>query len=352
MGETEKNSNSTIFTQARSTFAQTQYQEMMDAFGSAAEDAGNPMPEALCQWLGRLRLLYGVPFEYLVPDPRFLPMESIRFFFLDRNWADRLVDGALSVGKATTREYLFHEANSGNIREELDQEELSVRERLRELPLELRNNFLFAGLTSGLLLRSSLVSDFPGLEIRGFSHKTIQAFKTPLLRMDRLAPDIMLCIFAGVPVKVEIIEPREGIQFGLDREGDGFFITPRKETGDADTPEDPQAEPKRVDITFRDRDKRVLDVTQLAKDLAPMETWHDSPNHLNSAELSIHLLQYPYKQIFEGEGEEDHVIPDMYETGCVQIGVQNVTTEQIQGLFPQQDTTALTMVFNDLEKED
>ena len=55
------------------------------------------MPAALADWLARLRLLYGVPFNYLVPDSRLLPQESVRFFYIDRNFTDRLVDGALSV---------------------------------------------------------------------------------------------------------------------------------------------------------------------------------------------------------------------------------------------------------------
>ena len=44
-----------------------------------------------------LRLLHGVPFSYLVPDAELLPVESIRFFYLDRAWTDALVQGALSV---------------------------------------------------------------------------------------------------------------------------------------------------------------------------------------------------------------------------------------------------------------
>ena len=52
----------------------------------------------LRQWLARLRLLEGVPFAYLVADSELLPPESIRFFYLVRNWSDALVEGALSVG--------------------------------------------------------------------------------------------------------------------------------------------------------------------------------------------------------------------------------------------------------------
>src|SRR2546430_17594012 len=55
-----------------------------------------------------LRLLVGVPFQYLVPDAAMLPEESIRFFHIDRSWTDRLVDGVLTVGEVGTREQAHH----------------------------------------------------------------------------------------------------------------------------------------------------------------------------------------------------------------------------------------------------
>ena len=39
-----------------------------------------------------------MPFSYLVPDADLLPIESIRFFYVDRAWTDALVQGVLSVG--------------------------------------------------------------------------------------------------------------------------------------------------------------------------------------------------------------------------------------------------------------
>ena len=45
----------------------------------------------------------GVPFSYIVSSEEMLPNESIRFFHMDRNWLDALVDGALSTGILDTR---------------------------------------------------------------------------------------------------------------------------------------------------------------------------------------------------------------------------------------------------------
>src|ERR1700738_2067168 len=78
------------------------------------------MPPYMESFLAHLRLLVGVPFEYLIPDPRLLPDESIRFFYLDRSWTDRLVDGAIAVGKIGTREQAHHQAHHEAVSQQLD----------------------------------------------------------------------------------------------------------------------------------------------------------------------------------------------------------------------------------------
>ena len=67
------------------------------------EDSEEMAWGSVVSWLSRLRLLEGVPFPYIVPSEGMLPNESIRFFHVDRNWLDALVDGALSVGIIDSR---------------------------------------------------------------------------------------------------------------------------------------------------------------------------------------------------------------------------------------------------------
>ena len=66
-------------------------------------DAEEQAWDSVVAWLTRLRLLEGVPFSYIVSSEEMLPNESIRFFHMDRNWLDALVDGALSTGILDTR---------------------------------------------------------------------------------------------------------------------------------------------------------------------------------------------------------------------------------------------------------
>ena len=62
------------------------------------DDGEHVVPGAIRRALAGLRLLSGVPFSYLVPDASLLPPESVRFFYLDRNWTDALVQGVLGIG--------------------------------------------------------------------------------------------------------------------------------------------------------------------------------------------------------------------------------------------------------------
>ena len=53
------------------------------------QDPASARPPYLASVLAHVRLLVGVPFEYLVADPRLLPTESIRFFSVDRSSRSR-----------------------------------------------------------------------------------------------------------------------------------------------------------------------------------------------------------------------------------------------------------------------
>src|SRR5688500_7702091 len=78
---------------------------------------GEPLPDDVQRWLGQLLLLHSLPFNNLVADARMLPPESIRFFFLDRNWLDSLLDGALSVAQLSAPDSATLEALRASIRQ-------------------------------------------------------------------------------------------------------------------------------------------------------------------------------------------------------------------------------------------
>lgn len=139
-----------------------------------------------------LRNLEGVPFAHLVPDTRMLPAESLRFFHVDPNWTATLLDGALSVGLAHSFDMKADELVFGP-------------DGQAPLPEP-------AGPVTGLLIRSELVSGWPALEIRPYGGEQ----KLTVLRREALADDVLLVLVEGVPTRVEITEPQQGVHFGID----------------------------------------------------------------------------------------------------------------------------------------
>jgi hypothetical protein len=171
------------------------------------------LTDELREWLAQLSLLYGVPIEYLIPDPRMLPAESLRFFYLDRNWLDRMLDGALSVGVLSSREQVFNKAFFSKIYQQVDSAQRQLRSRLRNEKTSPSEEI--GGTMTGLLLRSRLVSDYPGLEINAYD---AQQLPLQILRMDRLSDSLLICLFQGVPTRVEFIQPSEGLHFGIEND--------------------------------------------------------------------------------------------------------------------------------------
>jgi hypothetical protein len=267
------------------------------------EDPAAEMPPYLESFLAHLRLLVGVPFEYLVPDARLLPQESIRFFYLDRSWSDRLVDGALAVGKLGSREQAHHHAQHPQVRARLDATERAVRplQRGRKSFDEARSQAGALppapdGRITGFLLRSALVSGWPQMDVRAFDAAlaepmdpaAAQEHRLRTLRLERLSPSVLLALFDGTPELVVLEEPHQGVQLGVTRDRSGFAIRRR----DAHGGSDPAAPLLRVPVR-RDH-PRVLGVAALRERLHAL-----GAQQRGSADLVVQLLAPPWRQRFD-----------------------------------------------------
>ena len=162
-------------------------------------------PEAIDDWFLNLEYLRGIPFNYLIPDERLLPAESIRFFWVDSVWLDCLQDGAFSVGRVTPSDVL-QDAKMGSSR--------ALRSGDRTI--------------TGCILRSQVVSGWPDLLVDAYDTVVDDLGfiapdeATPLvrLRMEKLAPDVLICLFKGEVKTVDIHQTPEGMHFGLDAPSD------------------------------------------------------------------------------------------------------------------------------------
>ncbi|MET1113070.1 MAG: hypothetical protein ABWX67_16250 [Allosphingosinicella sp.] len=170
----------------------------------------------IAQWLARLLLLYPLPFNLLVPDERMAPVESLRFFYLDNNWTDALLDGALSLGLESSRHTFFHLMT----RDLLQQAAYDGARALRAgiIGVDPPAEDVADNIITGVLIRSALVSGWPTLAVRPWLDSGATQMLR-ILRMDHLSPTVLLCLFSGVPAAVELAEPQEGLQLGVDAEG-------------------------------------------------------------------------------------------------------------------------------------
>ncbi len=275
-----------------------------------AEFGPRVVPQELRGWLARLRLLQGVPFAYLVPDAELLPPESIRFFYLDRNWTDALVQGALSVGTVNSSDRAELAQLYPKVRQEVDEEERRVRlpggEKVQKGP---------AGTVSGFVLRSRAVSGWPGLHVRAYDRElgvaddaTIEESdprRLKVLRMERLAPAVMLVLFDGVPSVVHIEEPRQGIQFGVRLETVGgdvnhlrAFVVARNGHTALDVVR-PGNQKVDVTVPFRPGSPGVVDIAKLNEALLKTAGTNMSDDgRVDSAEFAVQMLRFPYRQVF------------------------------------------------------
>jgi hypothetical protein len=273
---------------------------------AAATPTGELLPDSVRTWLARARLLEGVPFQHLVPDAELLPPESIRFFFLDREWTDALTQGALSVGTVTTLDRDQLEGLHAGIRDEVDAEERRVRMVGGE-----DVGFAPAGAISGFLLRSRAVSGWPALHVRGYTQDiTPDNAQIPfndgrrmrLLRLERLAPAVLLCLFDGIPTVVHIEEPRQGVQYGVDIGAGGREVHLRNviNTEFLENQLHPQP-PFRIHVPTRNGYPGVVAVKALASRMQAIPATQISTASIfgaTSAVLAMEMLQFPFRQVF------------------------------------------------------
>ncbi|NUZ08356.1 hypothetical protein [Piscinibacter koreensis] len=294
------------------TLASKRYADV--AIDDDPDDGLHVVPGELRRFLARLRLLHGVPFSYLVPDAELLPPESMRFFYIDRAWTDALVQGALSVGTVSSADRALLEAVYPHIRDEVDEAERTLRRPAGQERLEGAG-----GTITGFLMRSRAVSGWPNLHVRAYAVDVVaddalttaaesDPSRLKVLRMERLAPAVLLVLIDGVPAVVHVEEPRQGIQFGarLDAGAPPSKRAARVRFRDKNTgnlvgaPDAPLTDANSVPVPFRAGAPGVIDLAELNRRLAkkaPPVPAEATPT-LAPNEFALQMLRFPYRQVF------------------------------------------------------
>ncbi|NEP05707.1 MAG: hypothetical protein F6K34_13270, partial [Okeania sp. SIO4D6] len=234
------------------------------------------LPDAIASWFTNLSLLKGVPFNYLVPDEQMLPVESIRFFWIDPLWIECLLDGAFSIGRVTTSDHAHDSSHS-------------------ESPAAKPHETV-----TGFLLRSDVVAGWPGLLVDGYDqvvdndNAIDDQEKLPLLRMDRLSANVLICLFDGEVKTVDIHQKPETIHFGLDSDDDDGRVTFYKKLKDSDGKPVKKADQRRLEIPdqeeppkWKDRSKNILNIANLAEAIKNKVNF----NSFTSAQFALEMIE-------------------------------------------------------------
>jgi hypothetical protein len=124
-----------------------------------------------------------------------------------------------------------------------------------------------------------------------------------VLRMERLAPAVLLVLFDGVPAVVHIEEPRQGIQFGVRMDPQAPPAQRRAKvkvrdnlTGDPVPPKETFTTGNSVDVPFRRNAPGVINLAELRNRLAAKAP--NSGGTLEPNEYALQMLRFPYRQVF------------------------------------------------------
>jgi len=174
--------------------------------------------DELVQWIARLVLLYPVPFHYLVPHQSLLPSESLRFFHLDDNWVDALIDGAFSIAvRDVVKE---RQALRTDLQSTLSKIVYQHRLRLQgKNPTWDADDRYMSIPKSGFLLRSRIVTGWPGVELTAKTNARPDPNLPQILRFDQISDGVLFCLARGLIEDVTFREPREGLTFGVGSDG-------------------------------------------------------------------------------------------------------------------------------------
>lgn len=137
-------------------------------------------------WVLDKMYLYNIPAHYLIIDPTYLALETLRFFHVDRNWTDALIDGALSLGNNL--------AGVDQVRQTIH---LMISEYLYPSPpVSPPPQFPLYG----FLLHSEAVTQYPDLKV-SVELVGVSDDAAPMLRHENLdvSEGVMLCLLDQVP---------------------------------------------------------------------------------------------------------------------------------------------------------
>ena len=137
------------------------------------------------KWILDKTHLVNIPAHYLIPDPTFLPKESLKFFFVDPNWLHCFIDGALSI--------------ANHIEQDVDTIRSSIKRIIKKY---LEDEYPDLGIAPsvpifGFLLNSVVVTQYPDLVVT--APLPAGSKKAQLVRQENISKDVLLVLLDREP---------------------------------------------------------------------------------------------------------------------------------------------------------
>lgn len=260
------------------------------------------IPDEITDFLAKLSLFYQVPFSYLVPDERLLPADSIRFFRIDFNWINALLDGAMSLGRCFEEDYAQDITLIEQILSDIYRKRSSIRPILQRKSIVEQESHIIRSLAAaenesgqvntGFLLRSELVRGFQGLEFAAY-HQKGETEPLPCLRLQVVGNEILIGIYAGECNYLEIKQPPEGMHFGMEKTGgSGYQKRLRSlETGELLADEEKNIVP----IIMQNEKEGIVNFSATASGIGERLGLAE----VTSAHMALQMIQNPFTGVVE-----------------------------------------------------
>lgn len=256
------------------------------------EDDEADFPERLLQLLMEGSLIYHVPYYYLMPS-EVLQDNELRFFQIDHNWVLALLDGMCSPGRNAAIDYQHDTELLLEHYQRALEGQGNVRRKLRKKSV--KDTIQSVGKCSGFLLKSEIVIDFRGLEFLGFdNYEGIHPL--PILRIEKLGPDIMIALFHGDLKRLDIGQPPESMHFGCNQDDEGILTKRLRDISNGELYEDERC----TEVVLKDSSLRILDIEKTSENMA--QKLHVE---IDSAIFALEMIQNAHTGVFTLEEKQD-----------------------------------------------
>ena len=189
------------------------------------------IPEELQSYANSLRLLNDIPLTYLLSDVSDLENESIRFGIVDINWTDAYLDGAFSIGRVCGEDGCLDKMHLKKVCMAQDYYETPRMKKMHPNHVKtVRKCMKTSTLTenfeviSVVLIRSGLMKAVKNLNYSAYDKN---GDSLPILRIDAISEDIMICLFSGLIDSFILEEPMTNLRYGCDKVNDDLQMNLR-----------------------------------------------------------------------------------------------------------------------------